>query len=412
MNKFQTRSIEKLKNERIIGHVSGKETGPTLVFFGGIHGNEPSGVDALERVLAQLKGSELQIKGSIIGIKGNIPALLKKKRFLDDDLNRIWTHSGIDEIERRNHEELSVEENELILIYQLIADIFKTEPAPYYFIDFHTTSSPTLPFITINDALINREFARLFPVPVILGIEEYLEGPMLSYINEKGYVAIGFESGQHFTEEAVTNSISFIWLSLIYAGIIDKAEVPDYNNHHKVLSTAAKGNTIFYEIIHRHQITESDNFKMSPGFSSFDKLPKGITLANHNGEEITAYKDTIVFMPLYQVQGEEGFFLIRPIPLWVLSFSAFLRRIKFDSFLASLPGISWSNSSKEKLMVNLKVARFFSKPFFHLLGYRNRMVDQTHLILYNRERAAKNEMYKDAFWYKNKTFKRRSFHTS
>ncbi|MBT8292203.1 MAG: aspartoacylase [Eudoraea sp.] len=400
MNKFQTRSIEKLKAERIIGHISGEETGPTLVFFGGIHGNEPSGVEALENVFRQLKGSELQIKGSIIGIKGNIPALLKKKRFLDDDLNRIWTHAGIDKIEQRNHKELSVEENELTIIYRLISDIFKTEPAPYYFIDFHTTSSPTLPFITINDALINREFARLFPVPVILGIEEYLEGPMLSYINEKGYVAVGFESGQHFTAEAVTNSISFIWLALIYAGIIDKEEVPDYKKHRNVLSTAAKGNTIFYEIIHRHRITQADNFKMFPGFSSFDKLPKGITLANHNGEEITAYKDTIVFMPLYQVQGEEGFFLIRPIPSWILSFSAFLRRIKFDSFLASLPGISWSNSSKEKLMVNLKVARFFNKPFFHLLGYRNRMVDETHLILYNRERAAKNEMYKDAFWYK------------
>lgn len=400
MNKFQTRSIEKLKTERIIGHISGKETGPTVVFFGGIHGNEPSGVEALEQVFRQLKGSELQIKGSIIGIKGNIPALLEKKRFLDDDLNRIWTHSGIDEIEQRDHKERSVEENELTIIYRLISDIFKTEPAPYYFIDFHTTSSPTLPFITINDALINREFAQLFPVPVILGIEEYLEGPMLSYINEKGYVAVGFESGQHFTAEAVTNSVSFIWLALIYAGIIDKEEAPDYKRHRNVLGTAAKDNIIFYEIIHRHRITEADNFKMFPGFSSFDKLPKGITLANHNGEEITAYKDTIVFMPLYQVQGEEGFFLIRPIPKWILSFSAFLRRIKFDSFLASLPGISWANSSKEKLMVNLKVARFFSKPFFHLLGYRNRMVDETHLILYNRERAAKNEMYKDTFWYK------------
>ena len=401
MAKIETKSIEKKKNERIIGQISGKEKGPTLVLFGGIHGNEPSGVEALEHVFEKLKGSDLKIRGSIFGIKGNIPALIEKKRFLDNDLNRIWTHSGIDAIGRRNRKERSVEENELTTIHQLITEIFETQSPPYYFIDFHTTSSPTLPFITINDALINREFARLFPVPVILGIEEYLEGPMLSYINEKGYVAIGFESGQHFTEDAVTNTISFIWLSLIYSGIIDKEQIPDYKKHHKELSAAAKGNTIFYEIIHRHRITDSDNFKMFPGFSSFDKLPKGIAMANHNGEKITAYKDTIVFMPLYQVQGEEGFFLIRRIPQWILSFSAFLRRIKFDSFLASLPGISWSNSSREKLMVNLKVARFFSKPFFHLLGYRNRMVDQTHLILYNRERAAKNEMYKDAFWYNN-----------
>ena len=400
MDQIQTKSIIKLKTERIIGQISGKETGPTLVLFGGIHGNEPSGVEALEQVFRQLKVSELQIKGSIFGIKGNLPALLEKKRFLEHDLNRIWTHSRIDEIKRRSELERSVEENELSEIYQLISDIFETQSPPFYFIDFHTTSSPTLPFITINDALINREFACLFPVPVILGIEEYLEGPLLSYINQKGYVSLGFESGQHFTEEAVTNSISFIWLTMIYCGVLAKEQLPHYKKYHDQLSLAAKGNTIFYEVIHRHCITESDNFEMLPGFHSFDKLQKGRAMANYNGEEITAYKDTIVFMPLYQVQGEEGFFLIRRIPGWILSFSAFLRRIKFDSFLALLPGVSWSNEARDKLKVNLKIARFFSKPFFHLLGYRNRMVDQTHLLLNNRERTAKNEMYKDTFWYK------------
>jgi succinylglutamate desuccinylase len=400
MDEIQAKATERLKTERIIGHVSGKKMGPTLVFFGGIHGNEPSGVEALEEVFRKLKASEEDVNGSVFGIKGNLPALVEKKRFLEHDLNRIWTSSGIDEIEKRGEPERSVEEKELSEIHQLISDIFATHPPPYYFIDFHTTSSPTLPFITINDALINRKFARLFPVPIILGIEEYLEGPLLNYINEKGYVSLGFESGQHFTEEAVTNSISFIWLAMIYSGVLTKEQVPDHKNYHDELKLAAKGNNIFYEIIHRRRITTSDNFEMLPGFRSFEKLQKGITMANHNGEQITAYKDTIVFMPLYQPQGEEGFFLIRKIPRWVLSFSAFLRRIKFDSFLALLPGVSWSNGTRDKLMVNLKVAMFFSKPFFHLLGYRNRMVDETHLILNNRERTAKNEMYKDSFWYK------------
>ncbi len=245
MAQIQANSIKKLKSTRIIGHVSSKETGPTVVYFAGIHGNEPSGVEALDQVFKQLKASELQVTGSVFGIKGNLPALLEKKRFLEHDLNRIWTHSGIDEIKQKSKPERSVEENELSEIHQLISDIFATHAPPYYFIDFHTTSSPTLPFITINDALINREFARLFPVPVILGIEEYLEGPLLNYINEKGYVSLGFESGQHFTEEAVKNSISFIWLSMIYCGVLTKEQVPDYKKYHDQLNLAAKGNTYF-----------------------------------------------------------------------------------------------------------------------------------------------------------------------
>ncbi len=400
MSQIQTKAIEKLKNKRIIGHISGKESGPTLVLFGGIHGNEPSGVQALERVFKKFEATKQDLKGAVFGIKGNLPALVEKKRFLEHDLNRIWTSSGIDEIAQKSKLERSVEENELFEIHQLISDIFATQSPPYYFIDFHTTSSPTLPFITINDALINREFARLFPVPVILGIEEYLVGPLLNYINEKGYVSLGFESGQHFTVEAVKNTISFIWLAMIYCGALTKEQVPDYKKYHDQLNLSAKGNTIFYEVIHRHCITDSDDFEMLPGFRSFEKLQKGIAIANHNGEQITALKDTIVFMPLYQVQGEEGFFLIRKIPLWILSFSAFLRKIKFDSFLVLLPGVSWSNGTRDKLMVNLKVAMFYNKPFFHLLGYRNRMVDKTHIILNNRERTAKNMMYKGSYWYK------------
>jgi hypothetical protein len=135
------------------------------------------------------------------------------------------------------------------------------------------------------------------------------------------------------------------------------------------------------------------------GAQSFEHLEKGTRFARHNGEVISAEKDTILFMPLYQDQGEEGFFLIRKIPGWALRFSAFLRRIRFDNFLTWLPGINRVSERSESLMVDLKIARFFSKPFFHLLGYRERVIDRTHMVLYNRERAARNSMYEKTSWY-------------
>lgn len=146
-------------------------------------------------------------------------------------------------------------------------------------------------------------------------------------------------------------------------------------------------------------ITEEDDFTMLPGFKSFDTIGEGTHLASHNGKQLSTDKKTIVFMPLYQEQGEEGFFLIRKIPKWILNLSAGMRKLKLDNFLTILPGVSWYSPAKEKLMVNLKVARFLSKPFFHLLGYRSRTVDATHILLSNRERAAKNQMYKNTPWY-------------
>lgn len=389
-----------VETSRIIGKLQGKESGPTVLFFGGIHGNEPSGVQALEHVFAEVDKLGIDIRGTVYGIRGNIPALKEQKRFLSFDLNRMWTRKGIDGIKNNNHEERRDEEVEMEEIYRLLKEILASKPPPYYFVDYHTTSSQTLPFITINDAMINRKFARLFPVPVILGIEEYLEGPLLSYINEKGYVTIGFESGQHFREESVANSIAFTWLTMMITGSMDPHPAIDKKAFCQQLRSSARGNRNFYEVIHRHKITSEDKFEMLLGAQSFEHLKKGTEFARFNGEVISAEKDTILFMPLYQDQGEEGFFLIRKIPKWALRFSAFLRHIRFDNFLTWLPGINRVSEKSESLMVDLKVARFFSKPFFHLLGYRERVVDRTHMVLYNRERAAKNSMYEKTGWFK------------
>jgi hypothetical protein len=67
--------------------------------------------------------------------------------------------------------------------------------------------------------------------------------------------------------------------------------------------------------------------------------------------------------------------------------------------LVLFPGITWENKNKQVLRVNLKVVKFFAKSIFHLLGYRNKKADATHLLLYNRERTSKIEAYKDQTWY-------------
>ncbi len=400
MSHSPTKQLEVVYTSRIIGKLQGKEPGPTMIFFGGIHGNEPSGVKALEHVFKEVEEKGIETKGTVYGIRGNIPALLQEKRFLRSDLNRMWTRKDIEQIKKKNNGDRQDEEKELDEIYSLLKEILENQPAPFYFIDYHTTSSETLPFITINDAMINRKFAKRFPVPVILGIEEYLEGPLLSYINEKGYVTIGFESGQHFTKEAEINSIVFTWLCMMQTGVLIPHPEIDKTAFCEQLRQSAGGNRNFYEVIHRHKITSEDNFEMIIGAKSFEPISKGTKFARHNGEVIEAEKDAILFMPLYQDQGEEGYFLIRKIPRWALRFSAFLRHIQFDNFLTILPGIHRVSDKSEILMVNLKIARFFSKPFFHLLGYRERVVDKTHMALYNRERAAKNNMYREAPWYK------------
>jgi len=387
-----------LEADRIIGRITSGKPGPTLVFFGGIHGNEPAGVLALEQVVHKLKKREATLEcGTLIAIRGNLPALARKERFLKHDLNRLWGRDRLQKTLEKPKAVRSPEENEMVVLYEGVHEILKQHSPPFYFIDLHTTSSRTLPFITINDSIINRRFSELFPVPVILGIEEYLDGPLLSYINELGYMALGFESGQHDDPQAIRNAEDFIWLALSFSGAV--STMPERQEHFKRLKKAALGDHHFYEIFYRHKLPEVHSFQMAEGFWSFQALPKGTLLATEAGMPVAMEKKGILFMPLYQKQGEEGFFLIRRTPRWALKLSSRMRKWSFHRALSWFPGVSWADQEKDRLVVNLHVARFLSKPFFHLLGYRSRQRDKSHLILSNREHKARNKEYESTGWF-------------
>ena len=384
-----------IKVERILGKIEGTNPGPTVVFFGGIHGNETSGVFALKDALAGINSA--YVKGTIYGIAGNLKALKTHKRFIKADLNRLWTKEQIDDI--KNKTVLNEDETELLELNTVLNNILQSHKPPFYFVDLHTTSSKTLPFITINDALINRKFSKQFPVPVVLGIEEYLNGPLLSYINQLGYVSLGFESGQHDDFSAITNSIAFVYLTLVYSGILEEKAVINFSKYHEQLKQEANNTNTIFEVKHLHSIKKDENFKMLNGFKSFEEITKGTKLAQSNSKVVLAPINGSIFMPLYQKKGAEGFFIIKPIKPFFLKLSVILRFIKTDTFLSWLPGITWINKAEGILKVNLTTAKFLAKPLFHLLGYRNRQINSTHLRLNNRERVAKTRIYKKEPWY-------------
>lgn len=383
---------------RLLGKIEGSEPGPTMVFFGGIHGNETSGVFALKEVLEAINPS--QVKGTIYGVSGNLKALQLGQRYVDEDLNRLWTKERIEVIKKKKV--LNDDEKELLELLSVLNHILKTEKPPFYFIDLHTTSSKTLPFITINDALINRKFSKQFPVPIVLGIEEYLDGPLLSYINELGYVSLGFESGQHDDLSSITNNKAFIYLALVFAGVLKKDDVTNFLSDYKELQTQAAHMVDVFEVIYLHKIQSNESFTMINGFKSFQAINKGIPIAISHNKELKSKYHGRIFMPLYQNKGAEGFFIIRHIKPFLLKVSTFLRRIRFDGLLLVLPGISWLNKREGILQVNLRIAKFFAKSFFHLLGYRNKQITETHLRLNNRERVAKTKMYKAEKWFKSR----------
>lgn len=388
--------MPQVSTERLITHIEGNNQGPIVVFLAGIHGNEPSGVFALERLSQKLVGNEKDISGNIYALRGNINALEKGIRFEKEDLNRLWTKGRMQALNQKHVFISNPDQAEQQDLYENLMSIINRHEGPFYFMDLHTTSSHTIPFITLNDTILNRKFTRQFPMPIILGIEEYLKGPALSYINELGYVAFGFEAGQHDEKQSVDNHEAFAYVSLVLTGVLPETKL--FHRYMQRLKKATRGIGGFYEIFYRHEIQQEEEFIMRPGFVNFQTVRKNAYLAESNNEGIYAPHESRVLMPLYQTQGEDGFFLIRKIAPIYLHISAILRKLRMDHLLTLLPGVSWQTKAKEGLKINLRIARFFAKPIFHLLGYRSVEIGDHYLFANSREKASRDKEYKFAKW--------------
>jgi succinylglutamate desuccinylase len=140
------------------------------------------------------------------------------------------------------------------------------------------------------------------------------------------------------------------------------------------------------EILHRHAVEPGDGFRMEPSFVNFQSVAHGELLARAgaNGEErIEAPRDGVLIMPLYQGQGQDGFFLGRRVrPFW-LHLSTFLRRLRLGSWLHVLPGVRRVGAGPDALEVDRRVARFLSRELFHLFGYR-RVRAEGELVFFTR----------------------------
>ena len=216
--------------------------------------------------------------------------------------------------------------------------------------------------MVIGDTLPNRRFAFRLQAPVILGLEEQLDGTILNYLSDLGYVAIGFEGGQHASSAAVENHMAAFWSVLATAGCIRTQDLPVLSGRHEQAGGQAAhrpSRSPVLEIRHHHIIQDGDAFVMQPGYTNFQPIKHGQLLAQDRHGQILAGESGQVLMPLYQGQGTDGFFLVREVrPVW-LRVAAWLRPLQLERFLPVLPGVRTHPDQAGTLVVNPRLARWF-----------------------------------------------------
>jgi len=360
-----------------MGRASGPEPGPLLMVVAGLHGNEPAGVEAVDRVLGRLQAVGMA-RGDLVALIGNRAALAQGSRFMDRDLNRGW-------IEHSLPAHPSAEDREQQELLAAVDEALGRSRGDGYLLDLHTTSGRGRPFSVFADTLRNRAFAQRFPSPLILGLEEHLEGTLIDFLSARGIVAVAFEGGEHTDPAAARNLEAAIWLALDALRLLPTALWSEVRHARARLRLAGRGLPAALEIRARHHFEPEDQFRMHPGFRSFDRVRKDQLLACDRNGEIRAPRSGLLLMPLYQQQGEDGFFIVVPVRRLWLSLSRLLRTMRLDRVVHRLPGIHQSPTHPDILLVNRRVARWYALEILHLLGFR-RLTDDPRWLRVRRRR--------------------------
>lgn len=378
----ETRPLrDTLVRERLIGRAVGARAGARLIVVGALHGNEPAGVLAAQRVLSKLESCDpQQISGSLVALVGNLRACNDPNpdtRYIQTDLNRTFTPAHLQRIATLPDDDLGPEELEMRDVIETLEHEIADERS--VLVDLHTTSAPSPPFIAMEDTLAARKIARCLPLPAILGLEEELPGLLFDYVlNTHRVVSFIVESGQHDDPESIDGHEAVIWTLLDAMGIvpIDDGPVRHETDPRVVLRKAAgELERAVFDVRHREAIVEED-YETLEQRTTFEHVTRMRTpIARQGGHTLTAPLSGQLFMPNRQPikrMGDDAYFIVRELSRGWLNLSARLRQSAWvDRWIPRLlPGVRTRPGHPHELLVAPDIAVVLKRQLLHLLGYR------------------------------------------
>ena len=303
---------------RIIGRYDEGRKGPLVICFGAMHGNEKAGIKAIDLMVKMLEvehitNADFEFHGRFLGVVGHLAAAELNQRFIEKDLNRQWLPEKIKWLSHQKKENLHAEDLEMYELETLITrEINEYQPERTVILDLHTTSADGGIYTILPEHPLAIQFALGIKAPVVLGFLEGLKGTTLHYFTSENFpgetTSICFEAGQHDDPMSVNRAIAAITNCLRFVGCVDEAHIEGRHLH--ILEEYSKDLPKLTRLKFKYDIDPAEEFKMLPGFKNFQKIKKGELLAYNRKGPIKSPHSGYILMPLYQPQGEDGFFIV------------------------------------------------------------------------------------------------------
>jgi predicted deacylase len=236
-----------MERVKIIG-----EGKPVVGVVGLVHGNEPCGGYAIDKLM-NIKPK----KGTLILIKANTEAEKVNKRYVETNLNRAFPGKEDGKIEER-------------IAYELFPFVQMCD----YLLDLHSTSQESEPFIILNED--NEARSKLGSK---LGVKNFIElgGIIGGTLMDNEGVKLTVECGQHDSQEAKDVAVKVSNNFLKGIGMID-GEIEN--------TKLSK-----FRVIKQMTIDNPDSFTFSEDIHPFKLVKEGDCIGSYPDKKVHASID-------------------------------------------------------------------------------------------------------------------------
>lgn len=239
---------------------------PEVAIVAGIHGDEPCGVAAVERLLS----ADLAVRRPVALVVANEPALEAGERYLEADLNRSFPGDP----------DGDADEERLAAELTAVLDGCET-------LAIHSTRSTADPFAVVAE--LDEWSRRIVPALSAVALVETgatVEGRLFAAVDRLIEVEAGHQGSAGAAENAYRLVLDFLVATGVLPGTPVRRELPVYRIRDRIEKAPADSYEVF-----------ADNFRL---------VPAGDTYASVDGQPLTAEEP---FYPvLLSADGYESLF--------------------------------------------------------------------------------------------------------